>query len=268
MKILHKIGNKIKLASKVFGLGSDFFEKNKLLFFCFWLPVKKRLGFSSIEPIKVRLRKFNKEFDFYLTDTIEFAILKEIFLDEEYNYDLKENSQIIFDLGSNVGPSVIYFKLKYPVAKIYAFEPNPVAYERLKENTKQFDNIFIFNLAVSYKNGKDKFYIYPTSNLSSSLIERMPDQRYVEVECETLDSLMDRLEIEKIDLLKFDVEGAEFEIFKNFKNIDTVCNLIGEVHTDLMNKPRELFLQIFRDFNVEINELKNQRFTLRAVKDK
>lgn len=267
MIFLKRVINKIKIIPGLSQLGASSYFKVKFFFFAFWWPLRKRLGIRGETKTKICLKKFDREFNFYFTDTIEFAVFNEIFLDREYDFDLKREPLVIFDLGSNVGVSVIYFKLKYPEAKIYAFEPDPITFQKLKTNTEQFNDVFVFNLAISDQNGRGRFFIYPNSNLSSSSIERVPNQKYIEVETRTLDSLMDELKLDGIDLIKFDIEGAESKVFANFKNIVNVNNLVGEVHLDLIGDSKEEFLKKFKNFSIEIVDSGPQRLILKAKKN-
>jgi FkbM family methyltransferase len=264
MQIIKKFLNKFQLAYKISHLGANLYAKIFLFFYTFWIPVKRRIRMGNQIKSELKLKKFNKTFFFYLTDNSDLTILKEIFVDNEYDFDLPYSPKIIFDLGSNVGLSVIYFRLKYLNAKIYAFEPDPEAFRKLKKNIKQFNNIFIFNLAVSDKNGKEKFYIYPNQSMSSSLLQRLPNQPVVEVKTKTLDSILDELSINKVDLLKFDIEGAEYDVFKNFKNLDKINNIIGEVHFDLIKASKEEFLNIFNKFSINLRQISSKRYLIKA----
>jgi FkbM family methyltransferase len=264
VKLLDKIFKKIIINFRIsFKLGADFFSKIKLFLISFWLLIRKRLGFKKDLNFRLKLKKFNKIFIFYLTNDLDLTILREIFLDDEYDFDLKEFPKIIFDLGGHVGLSTIYFKLKYPEAKIFVFEPDAKNFEKLKRNVKQFNDIFIFNLVISDKNGKERFYIYPESSISSSIIKRLPYQDFVEIESRDLDSLFKELSIDQIDLIKFDIEGAEFRIFKNFLNLSNVKNLIGELHLDLTGEDKNNFLDIFKDFVISLKQISSQRYIVK-----
>jgi hypothetical protein len=61
--------------------------------------------------------------------------------------------------------------------------------------------------------------------------------------------------ISKIDLLKFDIEGAEFVAFDNKDNIKNIEYLIGEVHEDIANKNIDSFLQLFPNYELIKKEL-------------
>lgn len=254
MKIIKKIINKFKLASKFSKLGTNFKGKIILFFYTFWLPIKKKFG--AVDKIKkeIKIKKFNKIFTLYLTDSSDLAVLNEIFVNDEYGISIKGEPEVIFDLGSNIGLSAIYFKLKYPQAKIYAFEPDPNTYKKLIKNTKQFKDIFCYNIAVSDKNGKTEFYSCSGQSMSSSLVNRdnIESCSKIYVETRDLDTLINEFKIKEIDLLKFDIEGAEFNVFNNFQNLNIIKNMIGELHLDLMNQGKEDFFRIFKDFKVNI----------------
>ncbi len=264
MNLSQKIINKLRLGFRLSSLGADFFSRCKLLLIFLWLPIQKRLGLRNDINVKVALRKFNRRFDLYLTDSSDLAILKEIFLDDEYDVSLNCEPDIIFDLGSNVGLSVIYFKLKYPNSKIYCFEPDPATYQKLRKNTLQFFNIFLFSVAVSDMVEEAKFYI-SESSMSSSLVERERGQKFIFVKNNTLDNIMKENKLTHVDLLKFDVEGAEDLIFRSCKDLGNFRKMIGEVHLDLIKTSKERFLDIFRDeFELKIRPISAERFLLEA----
>lgn len=43
------------------------------------------------------------------------------------------------------------------------------------------------------------------------------------------------MKLNKIDILKFDIEGSEEQVFSAFTNFDLVRVLFGEIHGDLCN---------------------------------
>ena len=51
---------------------------------------------------------------------------KEIFVDEIYKFDSKDEEPVIYDCGANIGMSCLYFKILYPKARITAFEGDPI----------------------------------------------------------------------------------------------------------------------------------------------
>ena len=59
---------------------------------------------------------------------------KDIFVHRIYDFETRSARPFIVDGGSYIGMSVLYFKLRYPDARILAFEPDPVIAEVLRSN--------------------------------------------------------------------------------------------------------------------------------------
>ncbi len=193
----------------------------------------------------------------------------EIFVNEEYKNDLTINPKVIFDLGSNSGISALYFKLSYPEAKIFCFEPNSLVFNRLLKNTKQYsDDIICQNVAVADFDGLKKFYICKKNSLSSSFSKRESEGEYSEVMVKSIPSLLKELKIDKVDLMKFDIEGAEFKMFKNDFPFFAFNSMIGEIHLDLSESiiEKEDFLNKFRKIYsfVDVLNISEKRFILKV----
>ncbi len=262
LKIIKKISQHVRLA---FVLGADAHSSALLFALAFWLPLRKRIGRGQGNSIRLDLKKFGKHFQFFITDSADAAVLKEIFLDEEYACAADTPPKVIFDLGSNVGASVIYFKLKYPAAKVYAFEPDPRNIGKLKQNLEQCTDVVVLHYAIGGENGTRDFFAHPESGISSSLRERVSGQRPSVVEGRTIDAVMDELGVEEIDLLKFDIEGAEYEAFENFRNMAKVRRFIGELHLDLAGEDKERFTGLFKRFRVSTKQIARTRYIVEAV---
>lgn len=262
MVIIKKIIYNFKIS---FIMGNGLLSKLKFFFVTFLLPINKCLGRKNNPVYELKLKKFNRSFTFHLTDGSDLAVLIEIFIKGEYDIKLSYIPRIIFDLGSNVGLSVAYFKLKYPESKVYAFEPDPETFKKLKRNVKQFEDVYVYNIAISDKNSREKFYSYPNSSMSSSTVRRIADQEYIKVDNRSLDSLIKELKIESIDLMKFDIEGAEMKVFKGCEFLKKIKYLVGELHIDLIHETKENFYSNFKHFNIKDCEIsKNRRYILTA----
>jgi len=116
----------------------------------------------------------------------------------------------VIDVGANIGQFAIAVRTWYPKATIQSYEADIKTYEDLKRNTRDND-IGTHNLAVADIEGELNFYRAPIS-VTSSLIQTSSNQECIKVKAVTLDSVTDNLD--KIDLLKIDVEGAELKVLK------------------------------------------------------
>ena len=229
--------------SKTLGVG--FLGKIKLFIFLISVPIVRFINKTNKLNAVLNMQKFNKVFQFTISSSSDIAILYAIFVEDEYQLVMKTEPETILDLGSNVGGSLIYFALKYPDAKIYGYEPDPETFTTLKSNVADYSNIFVEQAAITNKSGKTKFYANSDSSMSSSLIKRSANDNCVEVNAKTLDQIIDEQKLTNINLLKFDVEGAECDVFEVFTNSSIVKNIIGELHIDLIDVSKERFYSYF-----------------------
>jgi len=212
---------------------------------------------------RLRLYAFGKNFYFYITSLFDLRILKDVFMDGEYELELKYRPKIVFDIGANVGVSSVYFSLKYPDAEIFAFEPDKNIQEQLRKNIKQFQNIKLSECAITDRDGPTSFYSSIGRSESSSLIERKDKAIEVqEVEGETLDKAIEIADGNNIDLLKCDAEGGEWSIFHDSKKLNRIKNVIIEVHLDLLPVSEGEFLSLFESYTIEKRILSPERYIL------
>jgi FkbM family methyltransferase len=132
---------------------------------------------------------------------------------------LKKNFNCI-DVGCHKG-EILDTILKYaPEGKHYAFEPIPFLYNQLKK--KYVHKAFIFPYALSDSNGFSTFQLVKNALAYSGLKRRdyeiqNPDIEEIKVELKILDEIIPL--DEKIDVVKIDVEGGEFDVIKGAKNL-------------------------------------------------
>ncbi|MBX4197915.1 FkbM family methyltransferase [Candidatus Parcubacteria bacterium] len=245
--------------------GATFFSKVKIVAASFLFPFKRIFKLTKPKAILVTLKVLGKVFHFYITDSSDLAVLKEVFLYKEYVVPEKDQPHIIFDIGSHVGVAALYFHLIYPQAKIFAFEPDPQTFRKLEQNTKQFPEIQPFNMALSNKEGISKFFIYPGSTISSSLIKRQDNQKSIMVPIRTLESVMKQNTVSSIDLIKFDVEGSEYELLRDFIGKYKPKMLIGEVHLDLMSVPEQRFIDMFNGYTIIKKPINKYRYIINVT---
>lgn len=168
-------------------------------------------------------------------------------------YVPKNKENVVFDVGANVGNYSKTIRKSSENACIYSFEPHPLTFRKLLENTKYL-NIKVFNVGVGNKNGLLKLYDYADkdgsqhASLYSDVITKIHNGKLIEHEVEIikLDDFVIKNEIEKIDLLKIDTEGNEFEVLKGFENFIRQGK-IGIIHFEFneMNTESRVF---FKDF--------------------
>jgi FkbM family methyltransferase len=126
-----------------------------------------------------------------------------------------DEESVVVDIGSNFGE--VIRALTDTGCRIYSFEPHPLFYNILKEEYSDRERVFLFDSAVWTCNQKRNFYFKnsPTSlNGGATLMAEKSNilnlNLNVKVTCLDIAEVVDALEF--VDVLKMDVEGAEYEL--------------------------------------------------------
>jgi FkbM family methyltransferase len=196
-----------------------------------WYFVLSRKFFRVRRDFPLRIRYEGKIVDFYLRYPMDIAVLYEIFIAKEYEWCHGE-PKIILDLGAHFGDTALYYNARFPDATIYAIEPFPENFERLCMHVKNIPQIVPIQCAVGKQDGQAVLNIV-NSTLGHSLVGRESSEESVLVTLRSLDSLIQEYKIPHIDLLKFDIEGAEFDLLETLPT-GQVSSIIGELHFDLV----------------------------------
>ncbi len=179
-----------------------------------------------------------------------------------------QNELVVIDVGAHFGETINIVKKNLQFKKIYSFEASPLNFKTLKTNYPNGlnPNIEIYNYALGEKN--IEYFINQTQESSSSTIndlnlkssyllkklkilnikDRNLFSKKIPIKIITLDSFIDEKKIDKIDLLKIDTEGYEFNILKGLlKNHSKIKLIYFEHHYDDM---------IIKNYNFsDINDL-------------
>lgn len=161
----------------------------------------------------------------------------EIFLQSLYQFPKDKTSPYIIDCGAHIGISVLYFKLRFPLAEVVAFEPDEKNFSLLSSNTTSFKlkNVLLRQEAVWVENGSISFSA--EGSMSSKIANA--EQKSISIPAKRLFDLLTR----QVDFLKIDIEGAEYEVLKDIApRLDKVARLFVEYHGSF-------------DQNKELNEM-------------
>jgi len=141
--------------------------------------------------------------------------------DSEYpsKYFPKTQSPIILDLGANIGESAIfiYKKLFENNPIIVAIEPNSENFKYLKKNIKlnNINCITPYKLAITGNTGKSNLN-FNKRHFDGGFIGNINSRKMSNSEkvlTMTLEDFCSKYNIPRIDLLKIDIEGCEYEVF-------------------------------------------------------
>lgn len=144
------------------------------------------------------------------TDITNFV---SVFLLSEYDF-INHKCESIFDLGGYIGLSSYFFASRFPNATIIVVEPDPENYALCVLNNRSNPNVKVINCAVWNESVALAESSRRYGHMSVSLeLARASDSNVSEIEGVTVEALMKKFNIEFIDFLKVDIEGAERFVF-------------------------------------------------------
>lgn len=128
--------------------------------------------------------------------------------------ELRIIPSVIFDVGSFDGADAIRFKRAYPDATVVAIDADPLRAEAIRKNVENEDVIVIEAAVVDRVGAINLHHAGDRSERGSRCASvfqwpKKPFQEAVTVEATTIHAVCRRLQLEAIDLLHMDIEGAE-----------------------------------------------------------
>ena len=140
--------------------------------------------------------------------------------------------KLILDCGGNIGSAAVYFANKYPTAQIYSIEPEKNNFQLLTFNTAFYNNIHPIKSALWDKETFIRVEDRGFGTWGFMTFETTADDPDA-FQTTTVSKLLAESGFDEIDLLKFDIEGAEKEVF-GVPNVDEwlskVKVLVIELH--------------------------------------
>jgi len=133
-----------------------------------------------------------------------------------------KRGSVAIDVGANIGYySLLLSRLVGPKGHVYAFEPLPANFDRLKVNIEiNVDNVTAYNMALGDAPKVSKYRFNPSTNIDIpnlggwSMVGTESDDGNIVVESMTLDDFVRQRAIQNIQFLKIDVEGFELQVLK------------------------------------------------------
>lgn len=197
-------------------------------------------GKTARMPILLEMARPDVRFPFYLrVPSSDVHAFEQIFLRQDYDFEVRQPPRTIIDAGANIGLASIYFANRFPGARIVAIEPERSNFEVLQKNVAPYDNVTPLRGALWHENrmlnlvdpdlGHWGFMTQAQEGEAEAFGETLH-----EVQGMTVDRVMESLGLDHVDILKMDIEGAEREVFSDSSPwIDRVDGLIVELHERL-----------------------------------
>ena len=160
---------------------------------------------------------------FYITSISDLGELDPNYERRSFNEVIRvlstKEGAVFVDVGAHIGRYSFVLAKLFPNAKVIAIEPNPEAYQALIKGIKAngLRNVTALNIALSDFDGVAHLYIKYNTAISS-LVEGDDSFKIINVPVKRLDTVMEELGINKVDIIKIDVEGDEFHVIKGAVN--------------------------------------------------
>ncbi|WP_159030240.1 non-ribosomal peptide synthetase [Streptomyces sp. CB01201] len=195
----------------------------------------------------------------------------EIFTHLEYlrNGITIDDGDTVVDVGANIGLFTLFAGTRAPGARIYAFEPIPPVFDSLRRNVDLHGlNAKVFDCGLAAEAGEETFTFYRHNTVISSsvttteqahdlvrsylrnqeelagggaaaedglvdeLVDARLDSEQFTCRLRTLSEIITAESIDRIDLLKIDVENAEYEVLKGIQphHWSMIRQLVVELH--------------------------------------
>lgn len=226
--ILKRIAGKKILEHKIAIIANvRYFKKyygiHKVFLFLFYYFYKNIFDTIYSQRFEVKIHGFNMKLipdDEGISKELKVFKNHEPLVTNLLNNILKPNMTCI-DIGGNIGYYVLQERnIIGKNGKIITFEPSPRNFDFLNENLKRnnISNVEAFNFAIGGMTGQKKFLLTQASN-SSRIVNDLynDDSKTILVKMMTLDEFFSHHDVEKIDFLRMDIEGSEFDAYNGMR---------------------------------------------------
>ena len=190
-------------------------------------------------------------------DRCDFGSFKEVFMEACYALPSEVSDVRSFvDLGGNTGMASLYFLTQFPdLKKAIIVEANPNLLSKINANLSAFsDQVQVENVCIS--NGKSAsitFHVSSNHRHSHADGTKGEDNGVsVEIPSLTVRQLMQKHGLAEADLLKMDIEGAEYQVLEDKEALRLFRFLLIEVHGK--TGERNQFVQQVQEVGFQVAE--------------
>jgi len=211
-----------------------------------------RIRYSSSEsPARMYFRR-NRHPVYIRPKSSDVLTTREIFLDRDYDFPVEGRVEVIVDAGANIGLASVFFANAYPSARIIAIEPEKENFVILKRNIEPYPQVTAVNAALWSDSGQVRLIDPGRGEHGFITVQgHATDATHGEwIRSISMADLMKDCGIERIDVLKMDIEGAEKEVFASADGwIRHVGVIVAELHERLKPGCVEAFEGATRDMS-------------------
>jgi len=188
--------------------------------------------------------------------TSDIPTFFQVFHNKEYDIPFKSEPKTIIDAGSNIGLFTLIMKNQFPDAKIICIEPDPENFIALKKNTHRYENISLENVGLWNKETNLKIHDKYGMGKWGMVVEETIEEG--NLKATSIDSIVKKYKIDRIDVLKIDIESSEKQVFlDNYEKWMPITKMIIiEIHDWMVDDCAKPFFvavnKIYKHYNYSI----------------
>ena len=145
--------------------------------------------------------------------TYDFFIFYQVYIEKQYQFNFLKTPKVMVDGGAHIGFFTTYMKRAFPDAQVICIEPDTENFRLLQRNTAHLTNVHLENTGL----WGEATHLKLVDELNVGSIGLMASESIAGegVKSLTMTQLMDKYGLEKIDVLKLDIEGSEKNLFES-----------------------------------------------------
>lgn len=220
----------------------------------------KRFGLKGIQLLFKQVFLKNKTVSISLpgyaysmllrNNTSDMPTFYDVIFEECYLIDFGFIPEVIVDCGANIGLASVFFKNRYPDARIIAIEPDKNNFKVLEENIKPYKNISCLNKGI-WNRHTNLLVKDPGLGNYGFMVEETYEESDNTIEAISIDKILQDYKLNQIDILKIDIEGSEKEMFaSNYEHwLPKVKVIIIELHDHMRSGASKSFFKALTNYD-------------------
>jgi FkbM family methyltransferase len=187
--------------------------------------------------------RFAKAPVYVRSGTSDVRVFKQIFVDREYScLDCMNDVKTVIDCGANVGYSSVYFLNRFKDCNVVCIEPESSNFEMLQMNMAKYPGrarMIKGGVWSHATNLKISGNVYRDGGNWAKQVEECGMDEPDSIPAFGIYDIIAKSGVDKISLLKMDIEGAEVVVFSRDISswIHRIENLVIEIHDDSLFGP-------------------------------
>jgi len=150
---------------------------------------------------------------FLRKNSTDVNVFNDVFHRREYDINFYGEPKVIIDCGANIGLTSVYFAQRFPNATIISVEPERKNFEMLQKNASGYKNIHALNYGI-WNKATSLEVIDRGEGAWAFVVNEVPKNTQGAIEAISISAIKQQFNLEKIDVLKIDIEGSEKELFE------------------------------------------------------